>query len=272
LKTHYELLEITADASLEEIKRSFRAQIARYHPDKVYHLGTEFQEIAAVRAAELTEAYRVLSHEAQRAEYDAQLKAGVTATPPPGAVPPAEEESPQAPERAPSAPPRPGAGEREPASAAQFVQERASRDAFVRKAILERFRVALGQVAGGGYDESPARGFDISLVPKPKMFARAKGPRLLGRFVSRVDGPSVAEAWTNAGRLNLDEDLCVILMGIHLAPQRELAEAISEQRRRPGRGRKVTLIPVNASVWDAHMPMDAPDIAKNLLTRLRSGI
>ena len=73
MKTHYELLEIAADAPADEIKRAFRREIAKYHPDKVQHLGKEFQEIAAVKAAELTQAYTTLTDAALRAEYDARL-------------------------------------------------------------------------------------------------------------------------------------------------------------------------------------------------------
>lgn len=51
MKTHYELLEVVAEASADDIKRAFRREIAKYHPDKVQHLGVEFQEIAALRAA-----------------------------------------------------------------------------------------------------------------------------------------------------------------------------------------------------------------------------
>ena len=60
LKNYYELLEIAAAAPADEMKKAFRREIARYHPDKVQHLGQEFQEMAAERAAELTEAYRIL--------------------------------------------------------------------------------------------------------------------------------------------------------------------------------------------------------------------
>jgi len=35
--------------------------------------------------------------------------------------------------------------------------------------------------------------------------------------------------------------------------------------------RLLTLIPVDARDWDAHMPTDAPPVAKTLLARLRSG-
>ena len=63
MKDYYGLLGVAPAASADEVKRAFRQQIARYHPDKVQHLGQEFQAMAADRAAELTEAYRILSDE-----------------------------------------------------------------------------------------------------------------------------------------------------------------------------------------------------------------
>ena len=79
MKNYYELLEIAREAPAEEVKKSFRAQIAKYHPDKVHHLGKEFQAMAADRAAELTEAYRILSDPGRRAVYDATLGKGAPA-------------------------------------------------------------------------------------------------------------------------------------------------------------------------------------------------
>ncbi|HVZ20262.1 MAG TPA: DnaJ domain-containing protein, partial [Vicinamibacterales bacterium] len=75
MKTHYELLAIDAAAPPDEIKKAFRREIAKYHPDKVQHLGREFQEMAAGLAADLTEAYRVLMDPALRAKYDDELRA-----------------------------------------------------------------------------------------------------------------------------------------------------------------------------------------------------
>lgn len=229
--------------------------------------------MAATRAAELTEAYRILSDAGRRAAYDKTMApaapAGSTTTSPAGP--------------APSAPPASSARtettthDRKPESAKQagrqFVEERASRDEFVRKATIGRFRQVFAQVAGSAYDESRVPGFDVACIPKTKLFTRAKGPRLLGRFVSRVDGAAVAAAWAEAGKLNVPsgEEVCVFLMGTSLAPSRELAEAIAQQRRRPARGGRVTLIPVDASAWDAHLPTDAPAVAKDLLARLRKG-
>src|SRR5438128_5477812 len=185
LKDYYALLEIASTSSADEVKRAFRSQIARYHPDKVQHLGKEFQAMAAERAAELTEAYRILSDDKRRAEYD-------------------RVRSP-----APSRPSEPGAPERTPppshapasdGAARQVTEERTVRDEFVRKAVLNRFKQVLQSTIGGGYDQSEVRGFDVACVPKSKLFGRTSGPRLLGRFVPRVDGAAIADAWMQAGK------------------------------------------------------------------------
>ena len=56
-----------------------------------------------------------------------------------------------------------------------------------------------------------------------------------------------------------------------LKSKSELADAIAEQRRRSARGPRITLIPINSSVWDVHMPNDAPALAKDVIARLRTG-
>ena len=94
---------------------------------------------------------------------------------------------------------------------------------------------------GNDYDESPARGFDLAFVPKAKLFGRGKGPRLLGRFVSRVDADAVGDTWAQIGKLNTpsNEEVCVFLMGTAMAPRRELEDAIFAQRRKDaGAGRE----------------------------------
>jgi hypothetical protein len=141
----------------------------------------------------------------------------------------------------------------------------------VRKATLTRLRQALTAV-GGGYDDAQLRGFDLALQPKKKLFGSNKNPKLLARFVSKVDRDAVADAWTQAVKWGdtKNDEVCVLLLGTMLAPAGELAGEIADQRRK-ARGAKLTLIPVDARVWDAHMPLDAPAIAKALLTRLKSG-
>src|SRR5262249_1104856 len=103
-----------------------------------------------------------------------------------------------------------------------------------------------------------------------KLFARGKGPRLLVRFVSAVDGRSVAETWTRAGQWAGGDETCVFLTGSSVGPAGELSTAIAQQRRQ-SRGATGTLVPVDARDWKAHVPLDAPGVAKTLLARLRSG-
>jgi curved DNA-binding protein CbpA len=265
-KSYYDLLELPPTSSPEEVKKAFRSQIARYHPDKVQHLGKEFQAMAAERAAELTEAYRILSDPGRRAEYDRTLGAAPAA--PASAPPPAPHAEPPVPATSQSSAGGGASHQAESQAGGAFTQERATRDEWFLKATVARFRQAL-ELVGGDYDAAQVRGFEIACVPKSKMFGK-KGPRLLGRFVSRIDGPAVADAWAQAGKWNAASDeICVFLMGTSLAPARELAGAIAEQRKKSRS--KVTLIPVDARDWNAHMPTDAPTVAKTLLARLRSG-
>jgi curved DNA-binding protein CbpA len=197
--THYELLEVARDATADEIKRAFRREIAKYHPDKVQHLGREFQEIAAVKAAELTQAYKTLSDAALRAEYDALLAEGGAG---PSAAPasPAQSSPPQPPiaeppgERSDAAPPPPGG---------QFTQERAGVSEFIRRAAVARFRSAL-QGEFGTFEEVPVAGFEITCVPKPSFWSLKLPPRVLGRIVSAVDGAALADAWSMASKMKKD--------------------------------------------------------------------
>jgi curved DNA-binding protein CbpA len=270
LKNYYDLLEIPSDSPAEQVRHSFRAQIARYHPDKVQHLGKEFQSMAADRAAELTEAYRILSDPGRRAEYDRALAEAAGATPAAAVISGSEQPlSVAEPQRAPAsrasfdADPAPRSG--------QFKEERATRDEFVRKAALSRLRQAL-ETVGGGYEETPVRGFDLALTPKKPLFGKSKNPKLLARFVAQLDRQAVADAWTEGlkGRDSKDGALCVLLLGTVVSQPGELAAEITNQRRR-SRGARLTLIPVDARVWHAHIPLDAPAIARTLLMRLKSG-
>ncbi|HSB71862.1 MAG TPA: DnaJ domain-containing protein [Candidatus Methylomirabilis sp.] len=56
----YTLLEITPQASPEEIKAAYRRAVTRYHPDKVAHLGKEFQEMAHNKLLAIQQAYETL--------------------------------------------------------------------------------------------------------------------------------------------------------------------------------------------------------------------
>jgi DnaJ-class molecular chaperone len=56
----YALLEVSPRASAEEIKAAYKRAVARYHPDKVAHLGREFQELAHKKLLAIQQAYETL--------------------------------------------------------------------------------------------------------------------------------------------------------------------------------------------------------------------
>ena len=59
-KDPYAVLDVSRDASPEEIKKAYKQLANKYHPDKVLHLGEEFRKLAEERFKEIQEAYREL--------------------------------------------------------------------------------------------------------------------------------------------------------------------------------------------------------------------
>ncbi|MBW2030373.1 MAG: DnaJ domain-containing protein [Deltaproteobacteria bacterium] len=57
----YEVLGIDRTASGEEIRTAYRRLVSKYHPDKVVHLGEEFQTLAEEKFKEIQEAYQALT-------------------------------------------------------------------------------------------------------------------------------------------------------------------------------------------------------------------
>jgi len=57
---HREVLGVSEGAGEEEIRAAYRSQLAKYHPDKVTHLGGEFHELATARTKEIIAAYEFL--------------------------------------------------------------------------------------------------------------------------------------------------------------------------------------------------------------------
>jgi DnaJ domain len=261
VKTHYQLLDLEPTASGDEIKRAFRREIARYHPDKVQHLGPEFQEIASVRAAELTEAYRVLTDEDARRQYDEALADGVIGQRPlarPQTVPPqhanVEAERPAAPDQG-------------------FQYERATSVDVVRKAALAKLRDAASALAGSA-TALRVTGFDAAYVLKPRkaLFRKADAPvRLLARVVPHVDADAVEQVFPLLARGGaFDGPVCVLVLGTGLAPSRELGAVISHQRRK-SHGAAPVIVPVDIRDWEALFPPEAPDVVRQIVERLRAG-
>ena len=69
---YYDLLEVKKDASAEEIKRAFRKQAMKYHPDR-----NPGDKEAEQKFKAINEAYEVLKDEQKRAAYDHYGKAGL---------------------------------------------------------------------------------------------------------------------------------------------------------------------------------------------------
>jgi curved DNA-binding protein CbpA len=283
VQTFYELLSVAPTATAEEIKRAFRNEIARYHPDKVQHLGAEFQQMAATRAAALTEAYRTLMNAELRAEYDrlhmVVTAAGVATSP---SAPPhssqssaSRSSSTESPSSGASstkhAPPRhdvPLSAEAEAASASRFAAERRDRDSFVKHATVGRFRQAVAAEIGQ-VEESSGKTFDFDCATKAKgLFSRNDAQRFAVKLVPHVDRAAVQEAWIAAAQKS-GAPICVFLMGNTLAPAAELGDAIADMRKKSRVPVAITIIPVDVRDWSAHVPADAPAACKKVLQRLR---
>jgi uncharacterized membrane protein YkvA (DUF1232 family) len=56
----YKILGIERGAPKDEIKTAYKRLAARYHPDKVQHLGKEFQELANKKFVAIQKAYDML--------------------------------------------------------------------------------------------------------------------------------------------------------------------------------------------------------------------
>jgi hypothetical protein len=270
LRNFYDMLSVASDAPPDEIKKAFRREIARYHPDKVQHLGREFQEMASGIAADLTEAYRILMDPALRTKYDEDLGVGGGgAAQPPPPRPPSDFDPPPP-------PPPSSASSSSSSSSSTFVPPptRPSSSAgtdFVKKASLARLRAAVEDVLGGG-EPVTAPGFDIAVTSKPKrgLFKKADDKvRLLVRFVPVVDAPAVEGVWSASMKAKTpDAILCVMLAAPALAPSKDIATAISEQRRKT-RNAGPVLVPVDVRDWEALFPPDTPAVVRALIQRLK---
>ncbi len=56
----YTILGVARHATQEEIRAAYRRAVAQYHPDKVSHLGQEFQELAHQKLIAIQQAYDYL--------------------------------------------------------------------------------------------------------------------------------------------------------------------------------------------------------------------
>lgn len=257
MRTHYELLGLDQTADADAIKKAFRREIARYHPDKVIHLGAEFQEMAATRAAELTVAYKTLSDPALREEYNSSIAAGM----PPPAVPQTPRPEPREEAPAPSPPeadipqPEPPTGSR-----GRFASERADRDVILKRAIAGRV-LGIVETLYGKIKTPTVRGFDLAMVPlaKPR-FLGSHPPRVLVKVVGTADAAAITEAYGAASRARLHvgkSPIVVLLFARTIAGQQELTkanEANARGRKAPDSPEEIAVVVVDTADWSCRLP------------------
>lgn len=260
MRNYYEMLSIAPTADASTIKTAFRREIARYHPDKVIHLGPEFQEMAATRAAELTVAYKTLSDDALRAEYDAQLAEGLLTPPKAPVVHPPVEEPVSEPVPVPAEETRQFKTPVPVSGRSRFESERAGRDVIIRRAVAVRVQAVL-EALYGKMDTPAVKGFDIAFVPtaKPRMLSTPL-PRVMVKVVVTVDAAALSEAWTNASKARIHSGkspVVVLLFGRHIAAQGELLRALQNferQPKSPDRPHELAIVAVDAADWNCRLP------------------
>ena len=59
----YKILEIEKSATDDDVKKAYRRMAMKYHPDKVHHLGAEFQKDAQEKFKKINEAYEEIKKE-----------------------------------------------------------------------------------------------------------------------------------------------------------------------------------------------------------------
>ena len=61
--SNYKILEITPDATNEEVKKAYRKMAIKYHPDKVATLGEDVQKAAEEKFKAISQAYEAICKE-----------------------------------------------------------------------------------------------------------------------------------------------------------------------------------------------------------------
>ncbi|KAG0668392.1 Diphthamide biosynthesis protein 4 [Maudiozyma exigua] len=71
-RTHYEVLSVTSQSTLQEIKQAYKELLLNTHPDKIQpHKSNKINKIHSLD--DIKEAYRILSDELLRKQYDTDL-------------------------------------------------------------------------------------------------------------------------------------------------------------------------------------------------------
>lgn len=84
-KTHYEVLEVPADAGVDEVTRAYDTLSLKFHPDRLRRLGDDAREMGMQLYLRIGKAYRTLRSPNARIRYDHALDGG---SPPEDEAPP----------------------------------------------------------------------------------------------------------------------------------------------------------------------------------------
>jgi curved DNA-binding protein CbpA len=255
LKNYYEILSLDPSCSSEEIKCAFRQQVALSHPDKVSHLSPEIQALASLRTAELTEAYTVLRNESRRSDYNRELEKVIRT----GASTRGQEKE----KRCANDHPETAVTEPE-------VSE------FLRSMALERLESAVKQTLSGGARPMPMEGFDASYTNHRKWNVLSAGKRfayLLALVLPCIDSSAVRDGWTRAlkiGRM-ASGDIYLFFMGAKIGDANSLSSTILELQRQNHQKTEATLfaIPININSFNVLMPLNAPDLLRDIVKAMR---
>lgn len=66
----YETLNVSKDATTEEIKKAYRKKALKFHPDKTSNLSAEARDSATEEFKRISNAYEILSDTSKRTNYD----------------------------------------------------------------------------------------------------------------------------------------------------------------------------------------------------------
>jgi len=72
MEDHYRILQLSVDASFDEIKASYRKLVLLYHPDKNQSFSANNDEVEQ-KFLQIQNAWKLLSNDETRKEYDIQL-------------------------------------------------------------------------------------------------------------------------------------------------------------------------------------------------------
>jgi hypothetical protein len=249
-KNYYDLLALDPLCSTEEIKHAFRQQIALSHPDKVSHLAREIQDLALMRTAELTEAYRILSNGQMRFAYDRQLEETAKAGVPAIANYKADKHE----------EPTGGIG----------------RGDFINKSVLARLKSAIQEILPG-MPEVPIGGFEASFANRRKwnILSNEKGcTQVLVRALPLVDSQAVEDGWGKALKAvrDIDGDIYLFLAGVKLDGADKLSAAILDMQRRSRlqNGTRILVVPLNVHSFSALIPNGAPEPLRAIIHALKT--